>query len=40
VRFDPRDRPKRYKIARPFVKIYKGTTPILKTPHIGGSLNQ
>jgi len=40
VRFDPRYRFGTYKIARPFVKIYKGTTPILQTPHIGGSLSQ
>ncbi len=39
MHFDPRDRFGTYKIARPFVEIYKGTTPILQTPHVGGYLN-
>jgi len=39
VHFDPRDRFGTYKIARPFVEIYKGTTPILQTPHVGGYFN-
>jgi hypothetical protein len=40
VCFDPRDRFGTYKIARPFVEISRGTTPIFQTPHIGGSLSQ
>lgn len=38
--FVPRDRFGTYKIARPFVELSRGTTPILQTPHIGGSLTQ